>query len=274
MRLLHVGTAAPELLYGARHYDTAVDMWAVGCIFAELINMSPLFPGENDIDQLYRVHRALGTPDEKSWPGCTKLPDFNKISFPPMEPIPFEKLVPEASPVAISLLKRLLVYSPKDRITAREALAHDYFFTFPPPLHYSQLAPLARLSLRKPRATEFELPPATAAAAPSAPSKSKAEDAKASAPAEASTPAITLPSSSPSTAYSAAAALSLSLFPFRRYTARIRLRKAPRRKGTPAEEGKEANPEGAGGNTAAARQHQHWTFDVEGPFRIEDALPR
>ena len=60
---------APELLYGARKYTEGVDLWAVGCIFGELLNFSPLFPGENDIDQLGIVIRKLGTPNEECWPG-------------------------------------------------------------------------------------------------------------------------------------------------------------------------------------------------------------
>ncbi|XP_069738948.1 cyclin-dependent kinase 20 isoform X2 [Phaenicophaeus curvirostris] len=59
---------APELLYGARHYDEGVDLWAVGCIFGELLNLSPLFPGENDIEQLCCILRALGTPSPRAWP--------------------------------------------------------------------------------------------------------------------------------------------------------------------------------------------------------------
>lgn len=59
---------APELLYGARHYGSTVDLWSVGCIFAELLNHSPFVAGENDIDQLYRVLRVMGTPTDASWP--------------------------------------------------------------------------------------------------------------------------------------------------------------------------------------------------------------
>uniref|UniRef100_A0A6Q2XCV3 Cyclin-dependent kinase 20 n=1 Tax=Esox lucius TaxID=8010 RepID=A0A6Q2XCV3_ESOLU len=59
---------APELLYGARKYDEGVDLWAVGCIFGELLNNSPLFPGENDIEQLCCVLRVLGTPNQRTWP--------------------------------------------------------------------------------------------------------------------------------------------------------------------------------------------------------------
>ncbi|XP_008589731.1 PREDICTED: cyclin-dependent kinase 20 isoform X3 [Galeopterus variegatus] len=61
---------APELLYGARQYDQGVDLWAVGCIMGELLNGSPLFPGENDIEQLCCVHRILGTPSPQVWPVC------------------------------------------------------------------------------------------------------------------------------------------------------------------------------------------------------------
>lgn len=64
---------APELLYGARQYDQGVDLWAVGCILGELLNGSPLFPGENDIEQLCCVLRILGTPSPQVWPVCRAL---------------------------------------------------------------------------------------------------------------------------------------------------------------------------------------------------------
>ena len=60
---------APELLLGKEDYDKSIDMWSVGCIFGELLNNSPIFPGENDIDQLGIVIRVLGTPNEQIWPG-------------------------------------------------------------------------------------------------------------------------------------------------------------------------------------------------------------
>ncbi len=59
---------APELLYGARFYGSSVDLWAVGCILAEMILNVPLFQGQNDIDQLHRVLSVLGTPNLDSWP--------------------------------------------------------------------------------------------------------------------------------------------------------------------------------------------------------------
>lgn len=64
---------APELLYGSRNYTEAVDLWSVGCIFGELLNFSPIFPGENDIDQLGVVIRVLGTPNDRIWPGVSGI---------------------------------------------------------------------------------------------------------------------------------------------------------------------------------------------------------
>ncbi|XP_077079254.1 cyclin-dependent kinase 20 [Siphateles boraxobius] len=130
---------APELLYGARKYDEGVDLWAVGCIFGELLNNSPLFPGENDIEQLCCVLRVLGTPNQKVWPEITDLPDYNKITFKENPPIPLEEIVPDTSPQALDLLKKFLVYPSKQRISASQALLHPYFFTDPLPAHHSEL---------------------------------------------------------------------------------------------------------------------------------------
>ena len=130
---------SPELLYGARVYGEGVDLWGVGCILGELINNSPLFPGENDIDQLCRVTRILGTPNEQVWPGLSELPDYKKITFPDLPPIPLHQIVPDAPPLALDLLESFLVYSSKQRLPAARALIHPYFFSDPPPAHHSQL---------------------------------------------------------------------------------------------------------------------------------------
>ncbi|XP_003638842.1 cyclin-dependent kinase 20 isoform X10 [Canis lupus baileyi] len=130
---------APELLYGARQYDQGVDLWAVGCILGELLNGSPLFPGENDIEQLCCVLRILGTPSPQVWPEITELPDYNKISFKEQAPVPLEEVLPDASPQALDLLGRFLLYPPHQRISASQALLHQYFFTAPLPAHPSEL---------------------------------------------------------------------------------------------------------------------------------------
>ncbi|XP_014664387.1 PREDICTED: cyclin-dependent kinase 20-like [Priapulus caudatus] len=130
---------APELLYGARKYDEGVDLWAIGCIFGELLNISPLFPGDNDIEQLCCVLRVFGTPNEDVWPGVTELPDYNKISFQEQVPIPLQEVVPNATPAAVLLLQSFLRYPSKQRISAEQALMHFYFFTEPLPAHRSEL---------------------------------------------------------------------------------------------------------------------------------------
>ena|SRR6267154_2061743 len=71
----------PELLFGCRYYSTAVDIWSVGCIFAELMLRTPYLPGESDMDQLKTIFRALGTPTEEEWPVCLSLSFSRKFSF-------------------------------------------------------------------------------------------------------------------------------------------------------------------------------------------------
>lgn len=68
---------APDVLMGSRNYSTSVDIWSVGCIFAELLNGKPLFTGSSNKDQLKRIFRAMGTPTEESWPGVSQLPEFS-----------------------------------------------------------------------------------------------------------------------------------------------------------------------------------------------------
>ncbi|KAK9729802.1 Protein kinase domain [Popillia japonica] len=72
---------APELLLCTKEYSTPIDMWSVGCIFAELLLMNALFPGKSEVDQLNRVFKDLGTPNEKIWPGFKQLPAVQKMKF-------------------------------------------------------------------------------------------------------------------------------------------------------------------------------------------------
>ncbi|CAH8584332.1 unnamed protein product [Dicrocoelium dendriticum] len=73
---------APEILLGAQRYSCAVDIWSMGCIFAEVATKEALFRGDSEIDQLFRIFRLLGTPCEDKWPGVTSLPDYKKKGFP------------------------------------------------------------------------------------------------------------------------------------------------------------------------------------------------
>lgn len=117
---------APEILLGARHYSTPVDVWSIGCIFVELVTKHPLFPGDSEIDQIFRIFRTFGTPNEEMWPGVTSLPDF-KQSFPVWPVQRLEEIVPTLDADGVDLLKKMLLYEPRKRITAKGALMHPYF---------------------------------------------------------------------------------------------------------------------------------------------------
>lgn len=134
---LQVGThfyRAPELLYGDRTYGESVDMWAAGCVMAELLNGEPLFPGTGDIELLSLITNFLGSPSEKNWPGLTSLADYGKIGFKEKEAVDLNSAFPSWSPAAIDLISKLIVYNPAARISAREALHHEWFSTEPAPI--------------------------------------------------------------------------------------------------------------------------------------------
>ncbi|XP_022379237.1 cyclin-dependent kinase 3 isoform X3 [Enhydra lutris kenyoni] len=117
---------APEILLGSKFYSTAVDVWSIGCIFAEMVTRRALFPGDSEIDQLFRIFRTLGTPSEAVWPGVTQLPDY-KGSFPKWTRKGLEEIVPSLEPEGKDLLMQLLQYDPSRRISAKAALVHPYF---------------------------------------------------------------------------------------------------------------------------------------------------
>ncbi|KAG7169487.1 cyclin-dependent kinase 2-like 2 [Homarus americanus] len=120
---------APEILLGAKNYCTSVDMWSLGAIFAEMLTRKALFPGDSEIDQLFRIFRTLGTPGEQDWPGVTQLPDY-KSTFPRWEVDAnrsIAQLVPRLDEHGRLLLLSMLTYYPRQRVTAKHALQHPYF---------------------------------------------------------------------------------------------------------------------------------------------------
>ncbi|KAG5007678.1 hypothetical protein AAZX31_09G175300 [Glycine max] len=130
---------APELLYGSTDYGLEVDLWSLGCVFAELLTLKPLFPGTSDVDQLSRIVSVLGNIDEETWPGCHKLPDYGSISFGEVEnPSGLEACMPNCTPDEVSLVKRLIFYDPAKRATAMELLQDKYFSEEPLPVPISE----------------------------------------------------------------------------------------------------------------------------------------
>jgi cyclin-dependent kinase 2 len=122
---------APEILLGCRQYSTPVDIWSVGCIFAEMAQKRPLFMGDSEIDQLFKIFKVLGTPNEDTFPGVTTFPDY-KPTFPKWKPQNVERLVPNLDFNGINLLSQMICFDPAKRISARAALSHPYFNDFNP----------------------------------------------------------------------------------------------------------------------------------------------
>ncbi|CAG9580316.1 unnamed protein product [Danaus chrysippus] len=139
---------APEILLGAKFYSTAVDVWSLACIYAEMASGRTLFPGDSEIDQLFRVFRALGTPGEDVWPGARLLPDY-RAAFPRWPRREARLLLPpaaRAAPHAAGLFESMLRYEPSERVSARAALLHPYLADarlLPPPLPPQHSPPAA-----------------------------------------------------------------------------------------------------------------------------------
>lgn len=117
---------APELLLGQNEYSAMVDLWSTGCILAEIANGRPLLPGDSEIDQIFRIFRLLGTPENASWPGVESLPDFQPI-FPKWRRQPFSMALPDVPADVANLLQELIVYQPSKRLNAEAALSHAFF---------------------------------------------------------------------------------------------------------------------------------------------------
>ncbi|KAJ4459676.1 putative Extracellular signal-regulated kinase 1 [Paratrimastix pyriformis] len=137
---------APEIILSWKHYTKAVDVWSVGCIFAELLSRKPLFPGKDFLHQLRLIVDVLGSPtdedlrdigNDRARDYVKKLPQRSKIPFSQY----FARVDPPVSPLAINLLEQMLVFDPSKRITVEEALAHPYLAT----LHDPAEEPVANL---------------------------------------------------------------------------------------------------------------------------------
>jgi serine/threonine protein kinase len=119
---------APELLFGSTLYSTAVDVWAAGCVLAELLLRRPWLPGTSDLSQLGLIFNALGTPPSGGWPGAAaSLPGY--VDFAPRpRPASLAPLFPPGTPAdAIDLLSKMVVLDPRERISCAEALRHPFF---------------------------------------------------------------------------------------------------------------------------------------------------
>jgi len=121
---------APEIMLACQEYTKSIDIWSVGCIFAELLARRPLFPGDDYIDQLRKICQKLGKPksadldfvtSEKARRFILSLPETNAVNIGSM--------FPDVDPNAVDLLQKMLQFHPARRISVEEALAHPFMET-------------------------------------------------------------------------------------------------------------------------------------------------
>ncbi|PGH30992.1 CMGC/CDK/CDK7 protein kinase [[Emmonsia] crescens] len=132
-----------ELLYGARQYSGAVDIWSMGMVFAELLLRVPFAAGNTDMDQISKIIGAFGTPTEENWPGVTKLPNFVPVEENQITPLQgrdfFIRQFPTAGSLGADLLASMLKLDPRKRSTARQILEHPWWVAEPRPTRNEDL---------------------------------------------------------------------------------------------------------------------------------------
>uniref|UniRef100_A0A0R3RWA1 cyclin-dependent kinase n=1 Tax=Elaeophora elaphi TaxID=1147741 RepID=A0A0R3RWA1_9BILA len=130
---------APEILLRSRFYSTAVDIWSLACVFAELVTSAPLFRADSEISQLLQIFQILGTPTVEIWPGLVNCIDYND-SFPQWKECRLAEHVPGLDSDGLDLLAQMLLYPPEERITSKAALSHRFLADVP--IHIEPVATL------------------------------------------------------------------------------------------------------------------------------------
>ncbi|KAK2955826.1 putative Cyclin-dependent kinase 2 like protein [Blattamonas nauphoetae] len=121
---------APDVLMGNRKYSTPVDIWSVGCIFAEMVIGRPLFPGSNEQDQLTRIFKLLGTPTTEIWPSMAELQYPHALPQFPARGLRYA-IGELLDAQGYELLSEMLQYDPSRRIPAKDAMQHPWFTDLP-----------------------------------------------------------------------------------------------------------------------------------------------
>ncbi|KAI0264681.1 kinase-like domain-containing protein [Gloeopeniophorella convolvens] len=123
----------PELLLGARNYGGEIDMWGVGCVLGEMFLRHPILPGNSDLDQLEKIWQMCGTPNQHTWPNFDTLPGCEGVKHHNQHPKRLRSVFEAFGAETCDLIDRLLTCNPRERISALQALEHEYFWTDPLP---------------------------------------------------------------------------------------------------------------------------------------------
>ncbi|KAM7026418.1 LOW QUALITY PROTEIN: mitogen-activated protein kinase 7 [Acridotheres tristis] len=149
---------APELLLSLHRYTRAIDMWSVGCIFAEMLGRRQLFPGRNYVHQLQLIMAVLGTPPAGVMAaiGAERVRAYVQ-SLPPRPPVPWESLFGEAEPAALALLGRMLRFDPRERVGVAEALRHPFLAKYHDPEDEPECVPAFDFAFERQALTKEEI---------------------------------------------------------------------------------------------------------------------
>ena len=119
---------APDIILGNENYERSVDMWSIGCIFAEMVTGNIFFKGFSENDQLRKIFELLGTPNEKWYKFYTEYPGWEKQALTEVSlPGEWKKVLPQLDDDGIDLISKLLELDPEKRILAADALKHPFF---------------------------------------------------------------------------------------------------------------------------------------------------
>merc|ERR1719151_102473 len=118
---------APECLLTDGYYNYKMDIWGFGCVWFEILALFPLFPGNNELDQVNKIHNIMGTPSPEILAEFQKKASHMDFNFPTKEGTGVDKLIPHVSQPCRELISSLLIYDCDKRISARQAMKHPYF---------------------------------------------------------------------------------------------------------------------------------------------------
>ncbi|EPY23161.1 map-kinase like proteinue [Strigomonas culicis] len=149
---------SPEILVKSNMYTTAMDMWAIGCIVAELFLNQPLFAGNSTVHQLQLIVATTGEPTKKDVDSLHSNEAWALIDSLPVEieSDPLADILADADPDALDLVQKLIVFNPKQRLTAMEALRHPYIAAFVTAEDLANIAKLSPLVLPLPDEKQFK----------------------------------------------------------------------------------------------------------------------